>query len=324
MELPAPLRQAIDEMLHGIPVSEIAQAATVLSERYRAEVRDGRLHMNADLAVKAYLATRMPATFAAVHASLDAAAAAMPDFAPKTMLDVGSGPGTVLWAAASVWPELETATLLDASEPARRAGRAISDNLRQVTTTWIAGDATLDLRGQTSHELVTCAYVLDEVPPASLTGLVDSLWTATKDMLVIVEPGTPAGWRRVLDARARLIGIGAHVAAPCPHQAPCPLAAPDWCHFARRVARSRIHRIAKGADVPWEDEKFIYLAATRAAPVDRSARVLAPPKHGSGKVQLKLCQPDGTAVERLLTKRDGAIFKEARRADWGDTFSGSD
>lgn len=322
MELPAPLRQAIDEMLHGIPASEIARAATVLSERYRAEVRDGRLHMNADLAVKAYLATRMPATFAAVHASLDAAAAAMPDFAPKTMLDVGSGPGTVLWAAASVWPELETATLLDASEPARRAGRALSDNLRQVTTTWVAGDATLDLRGQAPHELVTCAYVLDEVAPASLGGLVDSLWALTGEMLVIVEPGTPAGWRRVLDARARLIGIGAHVAAPCPHQVPCPLAAPDWCHFARRVARSRIHRVAKGADVPWEDEKFIYLAASRNAPADREARVLAPPRHGSGKVQLKLCQPDGTAVERLLTKRDGASFKEARRADWGDRFAG--
>ncbi len=309
-------------MLHGIPASEIARAATVLSERYRAEVRDGRLHMNADLAVKAYLATRMPATFAAVHASLDAAAAAMPDFAPKTMLDVGSGPGTVLWAAASVWPELETATLLDASEPARRAGRALSDNLRQVTTTWVAGDATLDLRGQAPHELVTCAYVLDEVAPASLGGLVDSLWALTGEMLVIVEPGTPAGWRRVLDARARLIGIGAHVAAPCPHQVPCPLAAPDWCHFARRVARSRIHRVAKGADVPWEDEKFIYLAASRNAPADREARVLAPPRHGSGKVQLKLCQPDGTAVERLLTKRDGASFKEARRADWGDRFAG--
>ncbi|MFC3726297.1 small ribosomal subunit Rsm22 family protein [Neoaquamicrobium sediminum] len=322
MELPAPLRQAIDEMLHGIPVSEIARAATVLSERYRAEVRDGRLHMNADLAVKAYLATRMPATFAAVHASLDAAAAAMPDFAPRTMLDVGCGPGTVLWAAASVWPELETATLLDASEPARRAGRALSDNLRQVTTTWVAGDATLDLRGQAPHELVTCAYVLDEVAPASLGGLVDSLWALTGEMLVIVEPGTPAGWRRVLDARARLIGIGAHVAAPCPHQVPCPLAAPDWCHFARRVARSRIHRVAKGADVPWEDEKFIYLAASRNAPADREARVLAPPRHGSGKVQLKICQPDGNAVERLLTKRDGASFKEARRADWGDTFAG--
>ena len=294
----------------------------MLSERYRAEVRDGRLHMNADLAVKAYLATRMPATFAAVHASLDATAAAMPDFAPKTMLDVGSGPGTVLWAAASVWPELETATLLDASEPARRAGRALSDTFRQVTTTWIAGDATLDLRGQTPHELVTCAYVLDEVAPTSLEGLVDNLWALTGEMLVIVEPGTPAGWRRVLGARERLIGIGAHVAAPCPHQAPCPLAAPDWCHFARRVARSRIHRIAKGADVPWEDEKFIYLAATRNAPADREARVIAPPRHGSGKVQLKLCQSDGNAVERLLTNRDGTIFKEARRADWGDTLGG--
>lgn len=322
MELPAPLRQAIDAMLHGTPVAEIGRAAALLSERYRAEIRDGRLHMNADFAVKAYLATRMPATFAALHASLDAAAEAMPDFRPATMLDVGSGPGTALWAAAAVWPGLESATLLDASEPARRAGRALCEHLHSVNATWVAGDATLDLRGREPHDLVTCAYVLDEVAPASLAGLVDNLWAATQQVLVIVEPGTPAGWRRILDARARLIDVGAHVAAPCPHDAPCPLAAPDWCHFARRVARSRVHRIAKGADVPWEDEKFIYVAATRNAPADRDARVLAPARTGSGKVQLKLCQPGGSAEERLFTKRDGAIFKQARRADWGDTLAG--
>lgn len=322
MELPAPLRQAVDTMLHGTPAAEIGRAAAILSERYRAEIRDGRLHMNADLAVKAYLATRMPATFAALHASLDATAEAMPDFRPATMLDVGSGPGTALWAAATVWPGLESATLLDASEPARRAGRALSQHLHNVNATWVDGDATRDLRGREPHDLVICAYVLDEVAPASLPRLVDDLWAATRAMLVIVEPGTPAGWRRVLDARARLLSIGAHVAAPCPHEAPCPLAAPDWCHFARRVARSRIHRIAKGADVPWEDEKFIYIAATRTPPPDHKSRILAPAKTGSGKVQLKLCRPDGSAEERLFTKRDGAIFKQARRTGWGDTLAG--
>ncbi|WP_292643504.1 small ribosomal subunit Rsm22 family protein, partial [Mesorhizobium sp.] len=109
--------------------------------------------------------------------------------------------------------------------------------------------------------------------------------------------------------------------APCPHRAPCPLAPPDWCHFSRRVARSRLHRLAKDADVPWEDEKFIYVAASRDGPTSHQARVLAPPKSGSGKVLLKLCREDGTAVERLLTKRDGTDFKLARRLDWGDTLN---
>src|SRR5690606_30783486 len=108
---------------------------------------------------------------------------------------------------------------------------------------------------------------------------------------VIVEPGTPAGWQRILAVRQQLIAAGAHVLAPCPHENPCPIAPPDWCHFARRVARSRLHRLAKDAEVPWEDEKFIYVAASRLPAGAHRPRVLAPPKPGSGKVLLKLCQP---------------------------------
>ena len=71
--------------------------------------------------------------------------------------------------------------------------------------------------------------------------------------------------------------------------------------------------------MPWEDEKFIYLAAVREAPVAYEARVIAPPKTGGGKVAIKLCKRDGTAQEQLVTKRDGDVFRWARRADWGDS-----
>jgi ribosomal protein RSM22 (predicted rRNA methylase) len=47
---------------------------------------------------------------------------------------------------------------------------------------------------------------------------------------------------------------------------------------------------------------------------------IAPPHGASGRVTLKLCRPDGTAGERLISRRDGAVFKAARRADWGDTL----
>lgn len=321
MELPAPLRQAIDALLETTPLTTLRQAQKTLSDRYRAELRDGRLHMAEDMAVKAYLAARMPATYAAVRASLDAVSEARPEFAPASLLDIGSGPGTMLWAAADLWPELRRATLLEASGPARTVGeRFAADCLAGVEATWLAGDATLDLGTLQPAELVSAAYVLDEIAPASLPGLVERLWALTTDTLLIVEPGTPAGWRRILDARRQLIDAGAHMLAPCPHEHQCPIVAPDWCHFARRVARSRLHRLTKDADVPWEDEKFIFAAASRHPATEHRPRVLAPPRAGSGKVLLKLCQPDGRAVERLFTKRDGAAFKSARRADWGDTL----
>jgi ribosomal protein RSM22 (predicted rRNA methylase) len=48
--------------------------------------------------------------------------------------------------------------------------------------------------------------------------------------------------------------------------------------------------------------------------------VLAPARVGRGRVTLKLCQPDGVAVSRLCTRRDGALYKAARRVGWGDVL----
>ena len=70
--------------------------------------------------------------------------------------------------------------------------------------------------------------------------------------------------------------------------------------------------------MPWEDEKFIYLAVARTPNDAGSARVLARPRAASGTVRLKLCNPDGQMEERLVTRRQGADYKVARRLDWGD------
>jgi len=118
-----------------------------------------------------------------------------------------------------------------------------------------------------------------------------------------------------------LLAAGAFIAAPCPHAAPCPIAAPDWCHFSRRVARSRIHRMTKDADVPWEDEKFAYLIASRMPPRPIAARVLAPPRHTKGRIDLKLCQSDGQSSWVTVTKREAEAYRVARRVGWGDTLA---
>lgn len=320
MELPLRLRQAVDVALEGVAVSELAAATKALSHRYRNEVRDGRLHISDAKLALAYIATRMPATYAAIHQSLEALAELKPDFAPRTALDVGAGPGTVVWAAKAMWPELASMTLLEASPAIRAVGEKLVGASGLDHIDWRNADVTRDSGKLPASDLVTLAYVLDELSVEQRNALVDKLWTLTDGVLVIVEPGTPAGWQRILDARARLIAVGAEIIAPCTHAMACPVIAPDWRHFSARVARSRVHRLAKEADVPWEDEKFIYLAASRKGAETRRARVLSPPESGSGRVKLKLCQPDGALAYRLVTRREGDTFKAARRVDWGDAF----
>jgi len=320
MQLPPPLRHAVDDALKNASLADLAASSEQLSQRYRGEVRDGRRHLADDRAALAYLAARLPATYAAVRASLEAVAAARPDFAPATALDVGAGPGTALWAAADCWSGLADVLLIEASPAIRAWGERLAAGAGPARVAWRTADIDNGLADCAPRDLVTLAYVLGEIAPERRDALIDRLWQLAGGVLVIVEPGTPSGWQRILAARERVIAGGGSIVAPCPHASACPLVPPDWCHFVQRVARSRVHRQVKSADVPWEDEKFIYLAASRTPGLPFASRVIARPRAASGRVALKLCRDDGTADERLVTRREGAAFKAARRVDWGDVF----
>jgi ribosomal protein RSM22 (predicted rRNA methylase) len=315
MELPPALRQAVDAALEGVSTRDLAAASEALSQRYRGEVRDGRMHVSDDLTARAYLAARLPATSAAIRAALAAVAERRPEFMPRSLLDFGAGPGTALWATRDCWPDLDAATLVEASAPMRKFGEGFAEECGVAQIDW-----RTDAPSSGPSDLVTVAYVLDELDAAQRTALVQQLWSLTSDTLLIIEPGTPAGWQRTLDARDLLLKQGAQMVAPCPHTHACPLAAPDWCHFSRRVSRSRAHLQAKAAEVPWEDEKFSYVAVSRNSAALPAARVIAPARTGSGKVELKLCESDGQAQNVLVTKREGARYKQARRLDWGESW----
>jgi ribosomal protein RSM22 (predicted rRNA methylase) len=97
----------------------------------------------------------------------------------------------------------------------------------------------------------------------------------------------------------------------------------DWCHFSARVSRSSLHRQVKGGSLPYEDEKFSYVAATRLPATPAPARVVRRPQIRKGQVLLDLCEPDEALRRRTVTKRHGALYRAARDADWGDTWPGA-
>ncbi len=191
MDLPTPLRAAIEAEIAGTPIADLRRAGEVLSGRYRAETRDGRMHLSDDLFAKAYAAARLPATYAALRASLASLAEGRPDFAPATLLDVGAGPGTALWAAADAFPTLGGATLLEASAPIRRLGQRLGAGAFAFAPDWRAGDLAADLAAMPGADLVTLSYVLDEIAPAAIAPLADMLWSKTGGVLLVVEPGPP-------------------------------------------------------------------------------------------------------------------------------------
>jgi len=318
-DLPAELKAALDARLQGLSRSDTAERAALISQTYRDGGNSRAIRSGAD--ALAYALARMPATYAAVIASLNAVREITPDFAPQNLLDVGAGPGTASWAAAEVFSSLQTFTLLDANDALRALaldlGRS-SARLRGMT--YQRGDARAALADVEAADLVVASYMIGETSEAEQRALAELMWTKTRDTLLIVEPGTPAGYARIIALRQQLIESGAHVAAPCPHDGHCPLTAPDWCHFTQRLPRLRAHRQIKGAELPFEDEKFSYVALTRAPAARHPARVLAQPVVTKVEVSAKLCTPDGVIIAKA-PRRAKADYARARRWRWGDAVT---
>lgn len=314
--LPAELKAALDARLHGFSRTDAAQRSQKISTTYRAGGGSGTIKSEAD--ALAYALARMPATYAAVTASLSALTEVAPDLAPQTLLDVGAGPGTASWAAAEVFSSLQDFTLLDANATLSRLALELArDSSRLSDCRYLPGDAASNLAEVSEADLVVASYIIGELGEADQRKLAETMWMKARHALVVIEPGTPAGYARILALRQQLITAGAYVAAPCPHEKPCPLVAPDWCHFNQRLPRSQAHRQIKGAEAPFEDERFIYVALTRAPPATRAARVLAPPDVGKAEITAKLCMEDGVELAKI-PRRDKAAYAGARRWRWGD------
>ena len=326
-DLPPALRLAADRLLEGVARKGLADRAAKISQTYRAGGTSAAVVTDQADAM-AYVLARLPATYAACARAFAEAADLAPGFAPSSLLDAGAGPGGAGWAAVQTWPGIGTVSLLDSNRAFLEMAEGLAAEgpaaLRDAQR--LRADLATPGSDWPSAELVIASYALAEIAPARQARTVAALWAACSGLLVLVEPGTTEGWRRILAARDLLIAEGGRILAPCPHALACPITAPDWCHFSQRLPRSRDHRLAKGGDAPFEDEKFIYLAGARplVAALGSGPRILGPPRAAKPGLGFKLCTPDGRLEARQVSKRDKAAFAAARRADWGDALPASE
>jgi ribosomal protein RSM22 (predicted rRNA methylase) len=314
------LRASLAGLLDGLPPKAATQAVDRLIANYRGRTPTDVPVLRDRSDVAAYAAYRMPATFEAVCSALDAFAAASPGWVPGSHVDVGGGTGSATWAVNAVWEGVRPVTVLDWAEPALALGREIAAaNPELKGAEWQRSRIGAALKIE-STDLVTISYVLGELTEADRTSVVDTAAGAAQ-AVVVVEPGTPVGYLRVIEARDQLISAGFHIAAPCPHSAACPIVpGEDWCHFSARVSRSSLHRKVKGGSLAYEDEKFSYVAATRFPVTPAPARVVRRPQIRKGQVLLDLCETEPSLRRETVTKRHGVLYRAARDADWGDAW----
>src|SRR5579871_4990895 len=139
-DLPAALKGALEAKLEGLSRGDVAARAAAISKTYREGGGSGAIKSAAD--ALAYALARMPATYAAIAACLNALVEAHLGFAPKTLLDIGAGPGTATAAAAEAFPSLTSFALLDANPALRTlALQLLGDSPRFRGLSYDSGDA---------------------------------------------------------------------------------------------------------------------------------------------------------------------------------------
>ncbi len=311
------LGDAVSGVLTDADAQKLARDAKTLSENYRLRTGSGARLLTKESEALAYAASRMSATTAAAHAALSAAVEAS-GCMPATLLDCGAGTGAASWAADALI-DLEAITCLEREEAMRSVGARLMQSAGGALagaqwTTWDLTDKTPLPRAG----LVVEGYMLGELAQPMRLQAARRLWDAAGEMLVLIEPGTPQGFANLLAVREYLCALGAFVAAPCPAGAgKCPIREGDWCHFTVRVQRTKLHKLLKGGEAPYEDEKFAYLALTREAPKNAcAARVLRHPQIEPGRIALELCD-GGKKARRIVTKKD-PLWKRVRKIGAGD------
>uniref|UniRef100_A0A8C4LQ33 Methyltransferase like 17 n=1 Tax=Equus asinus asinus TaxID=83772 RepID=A0A8C4LQ33_EQUAS len=306
------------------PQTEEKLCGAVLHALRRTTYHWQELSYNEGLSL-VYMAARLDGGFAAVSRAFHEIQSRIPEFQPQTLMDFGSGTGSVTWAAHSTWGQsLREYMCVDSSA----AMLDLSEKLLKGEDKWVCRVPCLG--PQVQFDVVVSAFSLSELPSkAHRTEVVQTLWRKTGHFLILVENGTKAGHCLLMDARdlvlkgkekSPLDPRPGFVFAPCPHELPCPqLTAhkPLACSFSQAY-----HPIAFSWNKKPKEEKFSMVILARGSPeeANRWPRITQPILKRPRHVHCHLCCPDGQMQHAVITaRRHGRdLYRCARVSSWGD------
>ena len=319
MKIPNLLENAIEEKLNHVKLAELKQYASKLSEKYMYQERTGNTLLNTELEALAYSIMRMPATYGAVYTALKNTLERT-NCQINSILDIGAGTGAATWAINEL---LETNNIkcFERERIMLELGKDfMSQNPNLKDVSWEYIDIVKDTL-EVKADLVITSYMLNEIKQEERKEVIHKLIGSTNHILVIIEPGTPEGFKNIKEVQKIAIDNGLYVVAPCTWQGICSLSDDDWCHSIVRMERTKVHKLLKNAELPYEDEKFSYIAISKEFYDNSGIRILRHPIIEKGKITLKVCN-NGKIEKMVITKKDKELFKNVKKKKCGDCVNG--
>lgn len=318
MKLPDTLEMLIEEEINQYKLLELKEYSENLSNKYMNEKRTGKTLLSQKEEATVYSVIRMPATFGAIYTSLSKTLENL-DVEIDSLLDIGAGTGAGSFAVSELL-NVKNITCLEREKSMMELGKRLmaQGNESLKNARWIDKDIIRDEINEKA-DLVIVSYMINELKEEDRIIVLDKLLNFTNKILLIVEPGTPEGFKNIKRIREEIINRNLNILAPCTHHEKCPLSEDDWCSSAVRVQRTKIHKILKGGDVPFEDEKFSYIAVSPNIDRKTYARILRHPIIQNKMVKLKLCT-ENSIQEVIVTKKNSDLYKEIKKKNIGDSI----
>nr|XP_030700140.1 methyltransferase-like protein 17, mitochondrial isoform X4 [Globicephala melas] len=250
-----------------------------------------------------YMAARLDGGFAAVSRAFHEIQARLPEFQPQTLMDFGSGTGSVTWAAHSTWGQSlreymcvdSSAAMLELAEKLLKGGSG--SGMPYVPGVFFR--QFLPVSPKVQFDVVVSAFSLSELPSkANRTDVVQTLWRKTGHFLILVENGTKAGHSLLMDARDLVLN-GKEKSPLDPR--------PGFVFAPNKKPK---------------EEKFSMVILARGSPeeANRWPRITQPVLKRPRHVHCHLCCPDGHMQHAVITaRRHGRdLYRCARVSSWGD------
>ena len=310
------LSEKILSVLDTHSVKNLKSSYSSISSKYREEdIRSTKVVDSMTLA-QSYLSSRMPETTHIVHSVLSRLDSVC-GLDIHTVLDVGTGTGATMWALDDICIDRHiTAVEYDSSMLA--TAKAMCDELSQHIEYVECSVLSSKFRALPSADLVIESFMLNELSDTDRVKALESMCAKADKYLVLIEPGTPVSYERMMQLREYLLSHSMYMVLPCPHSNKCGLQG-DFCNFTVRVPRSSIHRQVKDGTLSYSDEKYFYMVFSKH-PVDKvhTSTILRHPQYRKNCIDIKVCSADTTISTKTITKSDKARYKLAKDYIQGD------
>ncbi len=243
----------------------------------------------------------------------------------ESVVDFGGGPGTFLFAL-SKFKTLNKYTNVEQSNAFIGVMNVLveeflSSSVPHVHVDSISGNyIELESQDIPANDLCVFSYTFCECDN-SLAGL--SALVENSNMVLIIEPGTPAGFSNIIQARDKLIEEGFSAIAPCTaSNGFCPLrdSESEWCHFIERLDRSRVQKHLIKGELGYEDEKYSYLLMSKYPIHLDGKRIISRPDITKYSVSFDVCSEKNGHI--VVKKRENkGKFKIMKKSIRGDLYS---